>query len=66
MLASIDDMIAQPQNSKYFQTAEDMEAIKAQVFARAVASSDQAFHTSLYDWLIEQGRHTDLLQVLSI
>ncbi|KAJ8324908.1 hypothetical protein O5D80_006438 [Batrachochytrium dendrobatidis] len=65
MLASIDDMIAQPQNSKYFQTAEDMEAIKAQVFARAVASSDQAFHTSLYDWLIEQGRHTDLLQIQS-
>ncbi|KAJ1341759.1 hypothetical protein BSLG_003654 [Batrachochytrium salamandrivorans] len=66
MFESIDTLLTHNHNNKAASaSAEDTEAIKSQVLARALASSDQAFHTSLYDWFIQRGLHNELLRIQS-
>ncbi|KAJ1332254.1 hypothetical protein BSLG_008913 [Batrachochytrium salamandrivorans] len=66
MFESIDTLLTHNHNNKAASASvEDTEAIKSQVLSRALASSDQAFHTSLYDWFIQRGLHNELLRIQS-
>ncbi|KAL2917260.1 hypothetical protein HK105_203325 [Polyrhizophydium stewartii] len=65
MFANMDSLLVQGPANRPPMSVEEVDTIRSQVLARALASQDQAFHTSLYDWFIQQGMHDQVLQIQS-
>ncbi len=44
-------------------SSDDPDVVRTHAYEYALASPDETFHSTLYDWLIERGMADDLLEV---
>ncbi|KAI8929792.1 Non-repetitive/WGA-negative nucleoporin C-terminal-domain-containing protein [Entophlyctis helioformis] len=65
MLGNMEGLLMQSMAGKPRLSIEEAHAVQSQVLARALQSTDRAFHQQLYSWFIGKGLNDQLLQIQS-